>query len=84
MVRPSGVTSFSGSEYLNNPDKAQAQVVIGTPVLVSEEKTWVFRGSQFSLKNARPEDLIADRDHSYDERSNGMWLESVVQITCMV
>ena len=58
--------------------------MIRTPVLVSEEKTRVFRGSQFPLKNARPEDLIADSDHSYDERSNGTWLESVVQMTCMV
>ena len=58
--------------------------MIRTPVIVSEGKTRVFRGTQFSLKNARPEDLIADRDHSYDERSNGMWLELVVQMTCMV
>ena len=58
--------------------------MIGTPVLVSDEKTQVFRGSQFSLKNARPEDLIADSDHSSDEMSNGAWLESVVQMTCMV
>ena len=58
--------------------------MIGTPVLVSEGKTQVFRGSQFSLENARLEDLIADRDDPYDERSNGMWLESVVQMTCMV
>ena len=58
--------------------------MIGTPVLVSEEKTQVFRGSQFYLKNARPEDLIADSNHSYDEGSNGTWLELVVQMKCMV
>ena len=58
--------------------------MIGTPVSVSEERTWVFRGSQFSLKNARPEDLIADGDHSYNGRSIGMWLESVVQMSGMV
>ena len=53
--------------------------MVGTLVLVSGEKTQVFEGSQFSLKNARPEDLIADGDHPYDEGSNGTWLESVVQ-----
>ena len=58
--------------------------MIGTPVLVSEGKTRVFRGPQCSMKNARPEDPIADRDHSYDERLSGTWLELVVQMTCMV
>ena len=58
--------------------------MIGTPVLVSEEKTQGFRGSQFSLKNTRPEDLIEDSNHSYDERSNGTRLELVVEMTYMV
>ena len=58
--------------------------MIRTPVLLSEEKTWVFRGFQFSLKNARPEDLIADSNYSYNGRLNGTWLEPVVQMTCMV
>ena len=58
--------------------------MIRTPVLVSEEKTQVFRGSPFSLKNARPEDLIADSSHSYDERFKRVRLESVVQMSCMV
>ena len=59
--------------------------MVRTPVLVSGEKTQVFEGCQFSLKNARPEDLIADGDDPYDEGSNGTWLESVVQnATCCV
>ena len=58
--------------------------MIETPVSVSEEKARVFRGSQVSLKNARPEDLIADSRHSYDLKSSGTWLESVVRVLGMV
>ena len=58
--------------------------MIRTPVLVSGEKTQVFKGSQFSLENTRPEDLIADSKHSYDKKSIGTWLESVVQMLGMV
>ena len=58
--------------------------MIRTPVLVSEEKTRVFRGFRFSLKNARPEDFIGDSNYSYDERLNGMWLDLVVQVAWMV
>ena len=54
--------------------------MIRTPVLVSGEKTRVFRGSQFSLENTRPEDLIADSNHSYNRRSIGTWLELVVRM----
>ena len=65
-VRPSRTTSFE-AEHLNNPEKTEALAGIGTPVLVSEEETQVFRGSEFSLKNTRPADLIADSNHSMTE-----------------